>query len=561
MLFSDMSLNGNHASAGAAGEKSSRKLTILFGTETGNCAYLATSAADSAGRLGLRATVADMADYEAASLENEEDLLILVSTHSEGEPPRDAKPFFEFISGGNAPRLTGKRFAVVALGDSLYEHFCDAGKRLDQRLEELGAARIADRVDCDIDYEESAGKAIGQVLSLLAPAGAAGKQVPRLPPVAAPAAPGYDKQHPFQAVVLDNYELTAPGTTREIRHVELSIEGSKISFEPGDALGVLPRNDPRLVESILECTGLAAEAPVVARGESSTLREALESKLEIVQPTPRLLDLVAGWSGSGELRLLLGEEQAKARTRFLREHDVIDVLRGFAVAGLGAQTLVAALRPLQPRLYSIASSPSAIHGEVHLTVAIIRYELHGESRIGVASGHFVERGMPGSFVPAYVQSNPHFRLPDDDVPILMIGAGTGIAPYRAFLQEREARGAPAKNWLLFGARHARTDFLYQSEWEQWLKSGLLTRMDVAFSRDQTPKVYLQQRLFDHVQEVYAWLEAGAHVYVCGDASRFAPNIHAALRSVIEIGGSLRQAEAEEYLAALQREHRYHTDVY
>jgi sulfite reductase (NADPH) flavoprotein alpha-component len=334
-----------------------------------------------------------------------------------------------------------------------------------------------------------------------------------------------------------------------------------LAFEPGDALGVLPRNDPRLVEAILASTSLAADIPVVIGDETSTLSEALASRLEIALATPRLIDLWADLSDSIELRLLRGEGRAEARTAFLRDHNVIDILRQFPVRGLGAQAFVSGLRPLQPRLYSIASSQAFAPDEVHLAISIARYELNGDRRMGVTSGFFAERASPETCVPVYVQSNSHFRLPADDVPILMIGAGTGIAPYRAFLQEREARCASGKNWLFFGARNFHTDFLYQTEWQALLKSGLLTRMNVAFSRDRTPKTYVQHRLLEHAHDVYGWLQSGAHVYVCGDASRLAPDVHAALRSVIQKEGGLDGTGADEYLAALQQSGRYQVDVY
>jgi len=544
-----------------------RTLTILFGTETGNSAALARTAAADAKALGLQAVVADMGDYKPRRLKEEQDLLIIASTYGEGDPPQPAVGFFEFLEGRKAPSLSGVRFAVLALGDSTYEKFCEAGKRLDRRFEELGATRLLPRVDCDVDYDDPAAAWIADALARLAldrtkpEDRAAAQTVAAAPAAAAPETAAFDKRNPFHARIIDNIVLTGRGSSKETRHIEISLEGSGLSFNPGDALGVSPRNDPALVNRILESLGLDRATPLALKGEQIPLGQALEDKFEITAATPRFLEHWAELSGAEALKGLIGEERAEKRVAYLREHHIIDFIRLFPVPGLSADAFVAGLRPLQPRLYSIASSLAVNPDEAHLTVSTVRYELHGETRAGVASGHFADRGAPGGVLPVFVQSNPHFRLPADDTPIIMIGAGTGVAPYRSFMQEREARGAPGRSWLFFGERNFRSDFLYQTEWQAYLKDKVLSRMDVAFSRDRTNKAYVQHRLIEQGREIFAWLEEGAHVYLCGDAAKLAPDAHAALISVVETHGARSHEAADEYVRDLQNGHRYQRDVY
>ncbi|MDE8654251.1 assimilatory sulfite reductase (NADPH) flavoprotein subunit [Novosphingobium album (ex Liu et al. 2023)] len=539
-----------------------RRLTILYGTETGNAAELARTLATALADKGLTATLYDMADYKVRQLGQEQDVLIIVSTYGEGDPPQPATGFFEFTESRKAPKLAGTRFAVLALGDSTYEYYCQAGKRLDQRLEELGGQRLADRVDCDVDYEDPAAAwtaAISDQLASEAPAVRPSGTVQH----AALAAPqsAYDKRNPFPAPIIENIAIVGRGSSKETRHIEFSLAGSGLVYEPGDALGIAASNDPTVVSDLLSALDLAPEATFELKGQTSTIGEALAHRFEITAATPRFLDYWALLSEAALLRQLQEEDRAGERSVFLRTHHIVDIVRRFPVQNVMPQGFISALRPLQPRLYSLASSLSATPGEAHLTVAPVRYSLHGAPRSGVASGLLADRAEIDTVLPVYVQSNQHFRLPATDAPILMIGAGTGIAPYRAFLQEREARGISARSWLFFGERNFRTDFLYQTEWQSWLKDGTLTRMDVAFSRDRADKIYVQHRMKEQARDIFAWLEEGAHVYVCGDAANLAPDVHEALIDIVAHEARTGREAAEDYVRSLQADHRYQRDVY
>lgn len=535
-----------------------RLLTILFGSETGNSKDLARSLADAAMAHGVEARLADMADYKPRALKDEQDLLVITSTHGEGDPPQTAVGFFEFLEGRKAPKLPDLRFAVLALGDSTYEHYCLAGRRIDERLAALGAQRLTECVECDVDYDDAAAAWIADMVVRLA------RSEPAPVPAhngAGPAPGAFGKRHPFQAAVLENVVLTGRGSTKETRHIELSLADSGLTYQPGDALGVVARNDEAVVGALLDRLALSADAPVTIKQGTTSLGEALADTLEITAATPRFVEHWAEITGAAELRALGGADQRAARTAFLHDHQILDIVERFPAPGIEPDRFVAGLRPLQPRLYSLASSLAAAPDEAHITVSTVRYALHDRPRTGVASGYLAGRTDEDATVAVYVQSNDHFHLPDDKTPVLMIGAGTGVAPYRAFMQEREARGAAGRSWLFFGERNFRSDFLYQVEWQALLHSGVLSRLDLAFSRDATPKTYVQDKLRRQGRDVYAWLEEGAWLYVCGDAAHMAPDVHAALVDIVAEHGSLDRDGAEDYLAGLKRDRRYRLDVY
>jgi sulfite reductase (NADPH) flavoprotein alpha-component len=540
-----------------------RTLTILYGTETGNSRDLAKALAASATERGLAPKLSDLAAYKVRQLKDEQDVLFIVSTYGEGDPPQPSVGFFEFLEGPRAPKLEGVRFSVLALGDSTYEKYCEAGKRIDSRLEELGAGRLSPRVDCDIDYDEPAAEWSNSVVELLAAdlAVAATPTVGASPLVSDTAPAKHDKRNPFSATVLETIQIVGRHSTKETRHVELDLGGSGLTYQPGDSLGFAATNDARVVEELLEATGLSADTQVTVKNEPLPLAEALADKFEITIGSPRFIEQWANLTGARELEDLTGPEAAAARVKFLYNHHIIDIIRRFPVAGVEAESLLAGLRPLQPRLYSLASSQALVGDEAHLTVAPVRYELHGTARGGVATTQIADRLDMGSIIPVYVQENPHFRLPADDVPIVMVGPGTGVAPFRAFLQEREARAAAGRSWLFFGERNFRSDFLYQVEWQKWLEEGVLSRLDVAFSRDAGGKTYVQNRMQEQSRDLFGWLEEGAHFYVCGDEKAMARDVHEALIRIVEREGARSREAAEDYVRNLAAENRYQRDVY
>lgn len=540
-----------------------RTLSIFYGTETGNGRDLAKALAASATDRGLPAKVSDLADYKVRRLKDEQDVLFVMSTYGEGDPPQPSIAFFEFLESPRAPTLKGLRYSVLALGDSTYEFYCEAGKRIDRRMEELGATRLHPRIDCDIDYEETAAAWSAKLVDLLADEQSAFMRRLPAPATASPTPLGivHDKRHPFAATVLENIRLVGPNSTKETRHVELDLSGSSLSYQPGDSLGVIASNNSRVVDEILEASALSEDTEVKIKTASISLASALTNRFEITIASPRFVEQWAKLSGADQLRKLVGDEAGSDRLRFLEQHHVIDIIRRFPATGVRPEELLAGLRPLQPRLYSIASSKAVVGEEAHLTVAPVRYQLRDTQRGGVASTQIADRLQMGDTVPVFVQENPHFRLPADDVPIIMIGPGTGVAPFRAFLQEREARAAAGRSWLFFGERNLRSDFLYQLEWQQWLKDGVLTRLDVAFSRDGADKVYVQNRMMECAHELYSWFEEGAHIYVCGDEKNMSRDVHRALVDVIERESGHSRERSEDYVRQLSAEQRYQRDVY
>ncbi|WP_119460002.1 assimilatory sulfite reductase (NADPH) flavoprotein subunit [Rhodospirillaceae bacterium SYSU D60014] len=557
--------------ANVAPAASSTPILIVYGSETGHAAALAERTGELARQKGLFATVKDTAEFRPQDLKAVKRLVVVTSTHGEGTPPDTAADFYEFLHGRKAPKLDGVKFAVLGLGDSTYEHFCQTGKDVDKRLQELGAERIHARADCDVDYEDQADQWIEAVLGFFTKED--GPSTPKLSVVQGSGTTGasatahpqhvYGAKNPFPATLLESITLNGRGSDKETRHIELSLADSGLTYEPGDSLGVVPQNDPAMVDELIEALKLDSEerVPLGSAGEAP-LREALSHHYEITVLTPRFLELYGGAAEAATLRSLTAAGNRSELMAYTAGRQVIDVVTEFPVEGLGGKALVEMLRRLQPRLYSLASSLEAYPEEAHLTVSVVRYDSHGRKRKGVASAHLAERCELDGTVPVYVEHNKNFRLPaDGSAPVIMVGAGTGVAPFRSFLQHREAADASGRNWLFFGERHFRTDFLYQLEWQRFLKDGLLNRMDVAFSRDQDEKVYVQRRLLERGREVYGWLEEGAHLYVCGDANGMAPDVHAALIAILGREGGLAPEQAEDYLKRLQREKRYQRDVY
>ncbi|MGR6857486.1 assimilatory sulfite reductase (NADPH) flavoprotein subunit [Bacillus halotolerans] len=550
-------------SAGVTAPAISKEVTVLYGSQTGNAQGLAENAGKQLEERGFQVTVSSMSDFKPNQLKRINNLLIVVSTHGEGEPPDNALSFHEFLHGRRAPKLDDLRFSVLALGDSSYEFFCQTGKEFDQRLEELGGKRISPRVDCDLDYDEPAAEWLESVCEGLSEAeGGSAAPAPAAAPQTGESA--YSRTNPFRAEVLENLNLNGRGSNKETRHVELSLEGSGLTYEPGDSLGVYPENDPVLVDLLLQEMNWDPEEIVTLnkQGDVRPLKEALISHYEITVLTKPLLEQAAHLTGSEGLRELLAPGNEGKVKAYIEGRDLLDLIRDYGPFSVTAQEFVSILRKMPARLYSIASSLSANPDEVHLTIGAVRYDAHDRERKGVCSILCAERLQPGDTLPVYVQHNQNFKLPKDpETPIIMVGPGTGVAPFRSFMQEREETGAEGKAWMFFGDQHFVTDFLYQTEWQNWLKDGVLTKMDVAFSRDTEEKVYVQHRMLEQSAELFEWLQEGAAVYICGDEKHMAHDVHNTLLEIIEKEGNMTREEAEVYLVDMQQQKRYQRDVY
>ncbi len=543
-----------------------RPLTILFGSQTGTAEALAKKAAKQAGARGFAAKVADMASATSEDLARAENVLLITSTYGDGEPPDNARVLHQQLCAAtpvsaspaatadaappsNPVLLKKVRFSVCALGDSNYPLFCQCGKDFDLALERHGATRVSPRVDCDVDYEEPFAQWLAAALeSLGGPTSAVAETASTSAtasdqPELAPSLVTYSKTNPFFASVQTARRLNAPDSAKEVHHVEFSLNGSGLDYEAGDALGVWPQNCPELINELLARLGCDGEEPVSTPAGERPLRTALLQHYDLGKPTAELLHL-----------LDVPTERAPLH--------VIDALQASTCERPDHRALIGVLRKLQPRLYSISSSHRANPGQVHLTVGAVRYDAHGRLRKGVCSTFLADRATDAGTVGVFIHKNTAFRLPaDSDRPVIMIGPGTGIAPFRAFLQERAVTGARGCNWLFFGDQRARSDFLYRDELEAWQADGLLHRLSTAFSRDQAEKVYVQHRMLEEAAELWAWLESGAHVYVCGDAARMARDVDAALHTVIERAGHKSPDEAVAYVQALRSNKRYARDVY
>ncbi|WP_339144175.1 assimilatory sulfite reductase (NADPH) flavoprotein subunit [Pseudoalteromonas galatheae] len=553
------------AGQAAVGADESAPLTILFGSQTGNAKGVANQIKAQAEARGLTTKLVNMADYKPANLKKEKFLVIAVSTYGEGEPPEDAEALHEFLAGKKAPKLEGVKQAVIGLGDSSYEFFCQTAKDFEARLAALGAEIVVPRADLDVDYEAEAEAWIAQALDALEPAlkaqqQAGGGNVISMP-FGAPqaAASQYTKQNPFAAELSVVQKITGRNSSKDVRHIEISLEGSDITYQPGDSLGVYFLNDPQEVAAVIDVLKLD-KAQTVKIGELTvSLETALIEHLELTQSYPGFVEKYAIATGNEELSALTNDKAALRA--YIEERQIFDVIKQNP-ANIEAQALVDCCRKLQARLYSIASSQAEVEEEVHLTVGLVEFDTFGEKHFGGCSGYLANRAEEGTKVKVFSEHNDNFRLPADNAtPVIMVGPGTGIAPFRAFLQEREARDAEGENWLFFGNPHFTEDFLYQVEIQKYVKSGLLTHVDLAFSRDQAEKIYVQDRLREKGEAVFAWLEKGAHFYVCGDASRMAKDVHQALIDIIKTHGGKDDEQAEQYLKALRSANRYQKDVY
>lgn len=533
-----------------------KDITILFASQTGNSQKVANKLASAIQDENNTVTVASTADFKVNNLKKLDHLFIVASTHGEGEPPDNAISFYEYLHSKRAPQLTDVKYSVLALGDTSYEFFCKTGIDFDERLKALGATAIVPRVDCDVDFEEAANDWIEQVKAAIATTSAS-TVIKSTNPISN-INNEYSRNNPFYAEVLEKINLNGRGSNKETIHLELSLEGSGITYEPGDVLAIVPRNNEQVVSLLVATLNFDETTDVSINGTSLSLKEALFD-LDITALSKTLLSKFVPFTSNEQLaKLVEDREQLKD---FVYGRDVIDVVEKFGPWTWTAQQFVEQLRKIPAREYSISSSYAAYPEEVHLTIGKVFYEAEGRYREGVVSGDVASNVEVGDQLAVYVKQNPNFKLPEPATPIIMIGAGTGIAPFRSFLQEREEQGAEGKSWLFFGDQHFVTDFLYQVEWQNWLKTDVLTNINVAFSRDQKEKVYVQHRLLENAKELYEWIEQGAIVYLCGDEKTLGHSVHEALITVIEQQRNVSRDEATEYLKQLQKQKRYQRDVY
>ena len=536
-------------------------LTIVYGSQTGNSKRIAEHLAREAESTGIAARLLRADAYPLRELASERLLYVVISTQGEGDPPDDARGFVEFIASRRAPRLPQLKYAVLGLGDTSYPQFCAIGNAIDARFAELGASRLFARGEADLDIDAVAAPWSETALRHAREIVKTTPQPAKVTPLrAAVAAPSWHRARPFAAPVLVNQRITARESSKDVRHVELSLEGSGLHYEPGDSLGVWASNAPELVDAIVAALGAEPKRRIAIDGDERTLGEWLGTKRELTRLTRPFLHAHASHGHDDALNRMLAPGNDDALKRLLGDYQLIDLLRAFP-AKWKANDLVAALRPLAPRLYSIASSRKAVGDEAHLAVALVVYDAFGSRHHGAASAFVAQRGDAES-IPVFVETNERFRLPaDPSRDIVMIGPGTGVAPFRAFLQERAETGATGRNWLFFGNTHFRSDFLYQLEWQQALKLRRLHRLDLAFSRDQSDKVYVQHAIRRAGRELYGWLRNGAHIYVCGDATRMAKDVDSALRDLYVEHGGLDREAASAALSDLAQERRYARDVY
>lgn len=536
-------------------------ITLISASQTGNARRVAEALRDDLLAAKLNVKLVNAGDYKFKQIAAEKLLVVVTSTQGEGEPPEEAVALHKFLFSKKAPKLDGTAFAVFGLGDTSYGFFCQSGKDFDSKLAELGAERLLDRVDADVEYQTAAAEWRARVVEVLKARA----------PVAAPAqlatsgavndihTSPYTKEAPLSATLSVNQKITGRDSEKDVRHIEIDLGDSGLRYQPGDALGVWYQNDPQLVKELVELLWLKGDEPVTVDGKTLPLAEALEWHFELTVNTATIVENYATLTRSESLLPLVGDKAQLQQ--YAAATPIVDMVR-FSPAQLDAEALIGLLRPLTPRLYSIASSQAEVESEVHVTVGVVRYEIEGRARAGGASSFLADRVEEDGEVRVFIEHNDNFRLPaNPETPVIMIGPGTGIAPFRAFMQQRAADGAQGKNWLFFGNPHFTEDFLYQVEWQSYVKEGLLTRIDLAWSRDQQQKVYVQDKLREQGAELWRWINDGAHIYVCGDANRMAKDVEHTLLEVIAEYGAMDAEAADEFLSELRVERRYQRDVY
>ncbi|HHO8854791.1 TPA: NADPH-dependent assimilatory sulfite reductase flavoprotein subunit [Klebsiella pneumoniae] len=536
-------------------------ITLISASQTGNARRVAEALRDDLLAAKLNVKLVNAGDYKFKQIAAEKLLVVVTSTQGEGEPPEEAVALHKFLFSKKAPKLDGTAFAVFGLGDTSYEFFCQSGKDFDNKLAELGAERLLDRVDADVEYQAAAAEWRARVVEALKARA----------PLAAPAqlatsgavndihTSPYTKEAPLTATLSVNQKITGRNSEKDVRHIEIDLGDSGLRYQPGDALGVWYQNDPQLVKELVELLWLKGDEPVTVEGKTLSLSEALQWHFELTVNTATIVENYATLTRSESLLPLVGDKAQLQQ--YAAATPIVDMVR-FSPAQLDAEALIGLLRPLTPRLYSIASSQAEVESEVHVTVGVVRYEIEGRARAGGASSFLADRVEEDGEVRVFIEHNDNFRLPaNPETPVIMIGPGTGIAPFRAFMQQRAADGAQGKNWLFFGNPHFTEDFLYQVEWQSYVKEGLLTRIDLAWSRDQQQKIYVQDKLREQGAELWRWINDGAHIYVCGDANRMAKDVENTLLEVIAEYGAMDAEAADEFLSELRVERRYQRDVY
>ncbi|WP_407198449.1 NADPH-dependent assimilatory sulfite reductase flavoprotein subunit [Citrobacter portucalensis] len=536
-------------------------ITLISASQTGNARRVAEALRDDLIAAKLNVTLINAGDYKFKQIANEKLLIVVASTQGEGEPAEEAVALHKFLFSKKAPKLDNTAFAVFGLGDTSYEFFCQAGKDFDAKLAELGGERLLDRVDADVEYQAAAAQWRARLVDVLKARAPAAPSVQ----VAASGAENevhtspYTKEAPLTASLAVNQKITGRDSEKDVRHIEIDLGDSGLRYQPGDALGVWYQNDPALVKELVELLWLKGDEPVTVEGKTLSLAEALQWHFELTVNTGNIVENYATLTRSETLLPLVGDKVQLQH--YAATTPIVDMVR-FSPAQLDAQALVDLLRPLTPRLYSIASSQAEVESEVHVTVGVVRYEIEGRARAGGASSFLADRVEEEGEVRVFIEHNDNFRLPaNPQTPVIMIGPGTGIAPFRAFMQQRAADGAEGKNWLFFGNPHFTEDFLYQVEWQRYVKEGVLSRIDLAWSRDQKEKVYVQDKLRQQGAELWRWINDGAHIYVCGDANRMAKDVEQALLEVIAEFGGMDIEAADEFLSELRIERRYQRDVY